>query len=183
MVRGAGGGRGGMTLVEITFAFGILLGGILVLGQNIAGSMTVSRDALERSSARRMAEDRLSELRTTLHTQDWTAPTFNQGVHDTQFNALLAENGTSRTQQLDSATNRLATITVAVTRDEQTAAAYAGLAASNVDLDKDGTEGQAGDRPVPDLVGAGVQITVTWRSAAGRHDEAPRSFRIGTILY
>lgn len=173
--------RGGMTLVEVVIAFGVLLGGTLVLAQSIAGSMRVSRDAHERAHVRRAAEDRLGELRATLHAQDWTAPVFNQATHDQQFQGLLAEHGTSRTLPLEG--GHLATVAVALTRDEQTAASYARLAAAIVDLDKDGAAGQAGDRPLAGLIGVGVEITVTWRGAAGRADDPTRSYRIGTILY
>ncbi|MCO5166665.1 MAG: hypothetical protein M9894_09900 [Planctomycetes bacterium] len=184
----------GMTLIEATFALALLAGGLLALASMTVSAQRLTRESTEQAHARRAAEARLSELRALLHQVSWTQPAWDQGVHDAQFERLLAEDGQARVIDLLDDTNEgspriPATITTRVFGTDEVVIAQppalgaaGGLGLAGVDLDANGRTTDPAVA-VADLVLVGVKVEVTWRGGAWRPGDPESVVRLVALLH
>jgi Tfp pilus assembly protein PilV len=193
--------NGAFSLIEVVIALGLLTVGMLAIGEAIVTSNRLSRESMERAHARTEAEARLSELRTLLHRASWTDASLNSGdaqtVHDTQFNLVIGQNGTTANLDLiddTAATRRVKAVmstyvfasnevliaTAPVT--DLAGVASGGLGLASVDLDANGSSSDTAV-DVADLMTVGVKIEVRWQPAGWKAGDPFEVLRLVSLLY
>jgi type II secretory pathway pseudopilin PulG len=187
-----------MTLVEVVVALGVLSIGMLAAAQSIVGGMHVTREVMEQTSARSIAEARVALLRNTLRQASWvsgtTTKTVNQSTKDARFNAVIAFHNTTQTANLLDAggsttqsipctvrTYVYATNEPLITQAPQLGNA-GGLGMSNVDLEADGGNTDTNVQ-VANLQMVGVKVEVTWKPSTWKPGQAESLARVVALIY